>query len=483
MKKTIKLAFCLILAIAVLSVPAYAAETVGIIGGADGPTAILISPCPEDMETPSITPPEASNGMSVLLNGQYVTFPDVVPQYKNDRTFVPFRAMCSAMGFEDSSIYFDDSTSSACAVRDDITISFPIGEASVTVIKDGVSTVTETDAAAYIDYDRTLVPVRYFAEALGCKVTWDSLTNTIIIDNISAILSENSETYSIMDGLLAYSQPVSDKNMAFSGSITGSFKIEDEFSSLDAAVSGTISGITSRSAMDMDVQANVSGTYIEGTSVLPITALRIPENPYFSMRYDLEGGTIAYKSNMSNTMYGMDVSDVWVLYDLSQMLTSEELYAIKADLDGYTFEELLTYLLESYEPNVSMTVSSLLEWINSVCADSAFTKNGSTYTQTVTLDEYGKLELNVYTSLGKVSGYSIELSYEDNAYSAMYIHAKLTAKGSSVQANISFSVLDESVDMDLTCDVSISFSETTKSPTGKPGENDYVLDVYDYSYY
>lgn len=477
MKKAFKLAFCLIIAIAVLSVPALAAEPgIGIIGGADGPTDILISPCPEVTEAPTASVP---GEMSVLLNGRYVTFPDVVPQYKNDRTFIPFRAVCGAMGFDDSSIYFDDATGSACAVKDDVTISFPIGKNSVTVTKNGVSTVIDTDVASYIDHDRTLVPVRFFAEALGCKVTWDSYTNTIIIDDIEAILSANTETYDLMNQLIAYGQTQPDKNQSLTGTMTGSIKISDEVESVDAKLTGTVTGIASQTAMDMDMKLNVTGTYKSGDTLLPISAFGIPENPYLSMRYDLEGGTMAYKSNMMDDSYGMDLTDVWLLYDLNEMLAGEDLTSMVPDVSDYTFEELLAVMLESLEPYPSMTASDMLAMINSVCADSAFTKTGTTYTQTIPMDEYGKLELTIYTSLSRVTGYSVALNFEDREYDMMAMSLELTAKGTSATAKFTITSLDETVDASISFEISMSTSNTTKVPAGKPGEGEYVLDIND----
>jgi hypothetical protein len=39
----------------------------------------------------------------------------------------------------------------------------------------------ELDVAPKIENGRTLVPIRFISEALGCDVDWDSLTRTVYI--------------------------------------------------------------------------------------------------------------------------------------------------------------------------------------------------------------------------------------------------------------------------------------------------------------
>ena len=106
MKKLIALLLALMLALA-LAVPASAAgEDIGIIGGADGPTYILVSADPKAAATVSKEQREqnikalggVAGQVNVLLGDRCIAFTDAVPEVKNGRTMVPLRAALEAMG-------------------------------------------------------------------------------------------------------------------------------------------------------------------------------------------------------------------------------------------------------------------------------------------------------------------------------------------------------------------------------------------------
>lgn len=48
----------------------------------------------------------------------------------------------------------------------------------------GVDSLTQMDVAAYAKDGRTMLPIRFVAEALGMGVTWDAKTRTVIIEDL-----------------------------------------------------------------------------------------------------------------------------------------------------------------------------------------------------------------------------------------------------------------------------------------------------------
>ena len=144
-------------------------------------------------------------GISVQLNGQALTFTDVSPFAENGRTYVPFRALFEALG---ASVDYDADTMTVTAVRGDTTVSFVIGQSEVTV-KTGDTTETITiDAPAIARNNRTLVPVRFAAQAFGCNVGWDQDDQTVIVDDVDTILAANTAAYTVMDRYLGFSKQV-----------------------------------------------------------------------------------------------------------------------------------------------------------------------------------------------------------------------------------------------------------------------------------
>lgn len=125
----------------------------------------------------------ASNDIKVAIDGEYVEF-DVQPQLISDRTMVPLRAIFEALGAE---VDWDESTQTVIAMKDDITVTATIGSTKM-YIDDEERTM---DVAPMLLNGRTLVPVRFVAEAFECEVFWSDEDYSVYIRTESAIEDEN----------------------------------------------------------------------------------------------------------------------------------------------------------------------------------------------------------------------------------------------------------------------------------------------------
>ncbi len=63
------------------------------------------------------------------------------------------------------------------------TVTLTVGVLEVKQTVDGVTTTTEIDATPYIEDGRTYVPIRFFAEQIGLDVDWHGATTTVILRN------------------------------------------------------------------------------------------------------------------------------------------------------------------------------------------------------------------------------------------------------------------------------------------------------------
>ena len=88
---------------------------------------------------------------------------DAAPIVKNDRTFVPFRALAEAFGAE---VAYDEATQAVTAELNGVKVVMTIGSATYTV--NGAEKTM--DVAPFINGSRTMVPVRFVAESFGIKV-------------------------------------------------------------------------------------------------------------------------------------------------------------------------------------------------------------------------------------------------------------------------------------------------------------------------
>ena len=98
----------------------------------------------------------------VIVNDAKATI-DAAPMIQNDRTFVPFRALAEAFGAE---VAYDEATQAVTAKLNGVEVVMTIGSATYTV--NGAEKTA--DVAPFINGSRTMVPVRFAAEAFGIKV-------------------------------------------------------------------------------------------------------------------------------------------------------------------------------------------------------------------------------------------------------------------------------------------------------------------------
>ncbi|MBE7054373.1 MAG: hypothetical protein E7391_08940 [Ruminococcaceae bacterium] len=117
----------------------------------------------------------AENEIKITLNGTALTM-DQPPIIVEGRTLVPLRAIFEALG---ATVTWDDATKCATGVLDSKTVSLVINNTQAKVNGTDVT----LDVPAQIVNSRTLVPVRFISESLGCKVDWDDATKTVIIES------------------------------------------------------------------------------------------------------------------------------------------------------------------------------------------------------------------------------------------------------------------------------------------------------------
>jgi beta-lactamase superfamily II metal-dependent hydrolase len=108
----------------------------------------------------------------VILDGQALSF-EVPPVIESGRTLVPLRAIFEALGAE---VQWDGATQTVTANKNAAKVIIAIGG---NAYKNGFPVVL--DVPAKIINNRTMVPLRFVSESLGCDVNWDAATQTIRI--------------------------------------------------------------------------------------------------------------------------------------------------------------------------------------------------------------------------------------------------------------------------------------------------------------
>ncbi len=133
-----------------------------------------------------ITPPTVIiltiGDVNAIVNGETVTN-DVAPMVVNDRTMLPIRFVAEALGAD---VLWDGYFQKVSIKSRKTDISIKIGEkyASVTekiALYNQPTEEVELDSPAFVENDRTYLPLRFVAEKLGADVKWDDATQTITI--------------------------------------------------------------------------------------------------------------------------------------------------------------------------------------------------------------------------------------------------------------------------------------------------------------
>lgn len=368
-------------------------------------------------------------GIQVQLDGQNLEFTDAVPQVRDQRTFLPFRAVFEAMGAE---VNYEGSV--ITAVRGGRTLTMTIGSTEAVVTENGVETPIAMDVAPYVDNAtwRTYVPVRFAAQAFGCNVGWDQEAMTAILVDTDKLVDEAlaAHSFTYMEKYLAYSETyqtgIWNCNLTYDGSM----------SLLGAPIpfAGSAKGITEGSEkleMDMTMTMDMA-PFLEAMQQMS-EAMGQPAEPLSAKEQAMldalatEGMEIAMRGDLSRGVLYMNMagsalesagmpSNVWYTMDLNAALAESgmdfgELMQVSKNLD---YKALAKLALNSVELNDAAgdytALRALLDGIVSVFADDAFAADGNILATQFSLEEKGTsvaAELFLVMDQDAVVGYNM----------------------------------------------------------------------------
>ncbi|GHU50910.1 hypothetical protein FACS1894127_6770 [Clostridia bacterium] len=126
--------------------------------------------------------------ITVHLDGVELYF-DTEPTIDNGRTMVPMRKIFETLG---ANVTWDGQTKTVKAVKSNVTVEIGIGKGEAFVNGKTIF----LDVPAMIKNGRTLIPLRFISEALGCNVRWKAdKRDVIIFTSLSrSTLKQNEES-------------------------------------------------------------------------------------------------------------------------------------------------------------------------------------------------------------------------------------------------------------------------------------------------
>ena len=441
----------------------------------------------------------AESGITVQLDGQALTFTDAAPQVKDQRTFLPFRAVFEAMGAE-----VKNEGSVITATRDGRTLTMTLNETAATVTQGDKTTPITMDVAPYVDNAtwRTYVPVRFAAQAFGCAVGWDQTTSTaVIVDTdrvVDSALEGKSFTYleKLMEYSKRYSEGIWDMDMTMDGSLT----LMGANMPMSVAASGTVADET-KLEMDMGMKLDMTqllalaqqmggGDELSPEDKAMLDAFK-EEGLGIGMRGDLSGGKLYM------TMTGKVLEDAglpagtWFSMDMNAAMAQSGLGMdwgeYLATLKNVDYVALIkTALSETDVNSAEMGYTGLKDMVETMAetlSDKAFVKEGDAYTTT--------LDLSEGTNTAKIS-FTLTMKQDAVVGYAVGMNAAFTDvdTGSAVTMGMTVGVdekdrmtgkltMDMAPMMSMEFDITGGYRKGTAAPAAEPPAGVQVIDMMD----
>lgn len=211
-------------------------------------------------------PTAAAAGIQVTLDDKALSFSDAQPLMRNDRTFVPFRAIFESMG---ASVSWDNASRTVIAKRGDRTVQLTIGRKACSVTRDGADRSFTTDAAPFIEGGRTYVPVRFAAQALGAAVGWDNNSQTVIIaDTETMMRTAFNGQFENINAIVKFAGtcvPVMPRSVT--GSLGATFTFHTAMGDIPATVIGSLSGKENLEATELTANIKTDRSAIESAII------------------------------------------------------------------------------------------------------------------------------------------------------------------------------------------------------------------------
>ena len=457
---------------------------------------LLIAPNPNPL-------PERQGDFYVMVNGEFVTFPDAVPQGKDNRSFLPMAATFSQLGFAEEDMTWN-TDGQITASKGDLTIALNIGKNEIVLTQGEESKTIPTDVAPYVDPAtwRTYVPFGLVADALGYNVGWDGITGTVIIDDVDAIWAANTETYKLMDKYLAYSEDVAGEKTRMSGEYSVNIYSCDWTAESTDEVSFLLSGeydayAKQPSAFQFETDMNWSmGVYSNGEDITQAAIdsgemPAIPETIDFDMRGDLLKGTMYFQSAaLCELLEQPDMANAWYKLDMAAMLEgsglswSELMGSMLQQFEDMKTADLIQFMLRSSAPtSIYMTTSDTLAMLNAIMGDSAFVKDGNAYYNDLSaMGMPMSIALSTNASGSRVTGCAVTMYMSDpligdilmtvtmeGEQMSMYMAMDTSAYADLEAAEGTFVVFEMLMDG--------TYQSTTKSPAAEPPAGAVIVDL------
>lgn len=241
--------------------------------------------------------------IKVYLDGEVLSF-DTQPQIVNGRTMVPVRMIFEALGM---ALTWEEASQEVTATKPGLEIKLVIGSNRPKVNGETVF----IDANAYIDKGRTMVPLRFIAEATGAEISWDGASRSayivtglpyaVVDTGLTKLFSSDQEEVLITSASVYYGQDgqVEGHKMSYTDNKDGS-------------VSDHVTGLTWQKTMAEKMTYDKAVAYANASSLGGYEDWRLPtiKELYSLIDYNgTSGGEVAKTLYINTTYFDQPIGD------------------------------------------------------------------------------------------------------------------------------------------------------------------------------
>lgn len=393
--------------------------------------------------------------IGVMVNGEYVKFPDAVPEVTGGRTMVPVRAIVEALDGE-----ADMASGKVTCKANDTSLTFTPGSSEVLVEYTGGELpgdgqIFPMDCAPYIKGGRTYVPVRFLGEILGYEVGWDGQFQTAVLLDRDELAARYDEHFTIMNRVQANRGLTMEEGRNYKADVKGNLTVT-AFDTLNGnqtyKADLSASQILNSEAANAKLSLKLSDNARAGLEKLMLGGYSTPEDTelfhtLLDILEDLEfivtekglgwlhAAALDEAAGEKNVWLGLDLGAEWGELAFAQTgdATMGSVLAAMIDVDS----------VESLPTAVSPAAQLLYE----LYGDDKFTTSGGVSTRTIGLDDL----LALYKDMGLTEA---DLAEAKAAFQEFSITMKVDSKGGVTMAcAMQTAALDGVPGLKLTMDV------------------------------
>ena len=170
--------------------------------------------------------------VNLLVEGQAVET-DQPAVIVDSRTMVPVRVIAETLGCE---VDWDAATKTVTFTQGSIVATMVVGEKTLNVTNNGVTTAMEIDTPAVIINNRTMVPVRFLTELFGFNVDWDAVTKTVNVTAGETAADDIASGSAVSTGITAEETTVTSNTAEAAGTEEDTALLETFVESMDKAI-------------------------------------------------------------------------------------------------------------------------------------------------------------------------------------------------------------------------------------------------------